>query len=96
MLAPMPGSNFKFEEEVENALQNYVEAEHVANMLMPSINAQVSHISESQFKDYCANDPLFKKLYESWNNQMPKRNSSEATRFNSEREEMKQNEAVDF
>ena len=35
----MPGCNFSFEAEVESALQNFVEAEHVANMLMPSINA---------------------------------------------------------
>ena len=90
----MPGCNFKFEEEVENALQSYVECEHVANMLMPSINAVVPHITESQFKDYCKDDHLFKKLYEAWSTQRT-RNSSEATRYNSEREEMKQNEAAD-
>ena len=63
--APMPGSNFSFEAEVESALQNFVEAEHVGNMLMPSINVQNPLISERQFREYVANDQLFKKLYES-------------------------------
>ena len=67
--APMPGSNFSFEAEVESALQNYVEAEHVANMLMPSINAQIPQITERQFKEYVAHDKLFAQIYDSWSSQ---------------------------
>ena len=48
----MPGSNFSFEAEVESALQNFVEAEHVANMLMPSINGQMPQINERLFREY--------------------------------------------
>lgn len=64
----MPGSNFSFEAEVESALQNFVEAEHVANMLMPSINGQMPQITERMFKEYILKDKLFKQLYESWGN----------------------------
>ena len=60
----MPGSNFSFEAEVESALQNFVEAEHVANMLMPSINSQMPQITEGKFKEYVQSDKLFKQLYE--------------------------------
>ena len=61
----MPGSDFSFEDEVENALQRYVQANNVANMLMPTINGQASSLKESDFKQWVRQeDGIYKQLYE--------------------------------
>lgn len=61
----MPGSDFSFEDEVENALQRYVQANNVANMLMPTINGQASSLKEGEFKQWVRQeDGIYKQLYE--------------------------------
>ena len=63
-IAPIPGSDFSFEDKVESSLQSYVLAEHDTNLLMPTINAELPCLKEKQFKEYLKNDKLYKLLYE--------------------------------
>lgn len=54
------GSNFSFEDEIETALQNYIQVEHAGNILMPTINFQTPTLKESEFKRYIEKDEVFK------------------------------------
>lgn len=45
-------------------VQNFVQVEHMSNIMMPTINCEVPQLKESQFIDYIKNNEEFKQFYQ--------------------------------
>ena len=45
-------ATYNFEAEVKSVLQDFLQAEHSANLLMPTINGHFPQLTESQLRHY--------------------------------------------
>ena len=67
VIAPVPDHELNFQEEIERALQSFLESEHQNDVLMPSINGHITCLKDRMYQSYVTQDKLFKRLYDTDN-----------------------------